>query len=342
MSEIDPETPPLAPDAVPAQPPILAKIAEPAARHLAHTTAPTAADYARRALAPSTIKRYAADWDDFLGFCRATGRQALPAAASTVADYLASLARSHSRSALRRRLSAIAQAHKLKNIAWAPDPLIRRTLRGILRQHGTPPRPAAALTTAEIKTLLATCDRSLAGIRDKAMLLVCYAGGLRRSELVAIEREHVSISTDGMRIHLPRSKTDPGGEGVQVFITKGERRETCPVKALEDWLAVSRTAFGPVFRKVDKWGGINHRGLHPDAVRQILRRHVAAAGLSVGTLARLSPHGLRAGCATQAYLNGADDDSIMRHLRHKSLLTTRGYVRRAQLMTESPSKKLGL
>jgi hypothetical protein len=112
MSEIDPETPPLPPDAVPAQPPILAKIAEPAARHLAHTTAPTAADYARRALAPSTIKRYAADWDDFLGFCRATGRQALPPAASTVADYLASLARSHGRAARHRRLSAIAQAEK--------------------------------------------------------------------------------------------------------------------------------------------------------------------------------------------------------------------------------------
>jgi site-specific recombinase XerD len=183
----------------------------------------TAADYARRSLAPNTLRAYRADWEDFLAWCRINGQPPLPAAPETVAAYLASLALTHGRAALRRRLAAITQAHKLRGIAWTPDPRVRRTLRGILRQHGTASRKAAALTTAEIRQLVATCDAGLSGTRDRALLLLGYAGALRRSELVAIERAHLSFTPEGLKLHIPRSKGDPEGEGSEIGILPGAR-----------------------------------------------------------------------------------------------------------------------
>jgi integrase len=114
------------------------------------------------------------------------------------------------------------------------------------------------------------------------------------------------------------------------------------VRALQARLEVSQTEHGPVFRRIDQWGGIDDRALHPDAVRTILLRHATAAGLTVGALERLSPHGLRAGFVTEAYQAGVADAAIMAHTRHKDHATMRGYVRRAQLLSESPAKQLGL
>ena len=132
------------------------------------------------------------------------------------------------------------------------------------------------------------------------------------------------------------------GPGTELGIPRGAKPETCPVRALEAWLEVSGCRFGPVFRKVNRWGDVEPQALHPDAVRQILRRRAAEAGLTVSGLERLSPHGLRAGFITEAYRQGARDEEIMDHTRHRDLRTMRGYVRRAKLLSESPVKKLGL
>lgn len=120
----------------------------------------------------------------------------------------------------------------------------------------------------------------------------------------------LSFTPDGLRLLIPRSKTDAEGQGSEIGIPRGERRETCPVRALQAWLEASRCEHGPVFRRIDMWGGIDDRALHPDAVRQILRRRVEKAGLTVGTFERLSPHGLRAGFVTAAYNAGVPDEAI--------------------------------
>lgn len=175
------------------------------------------------------------------------------------------------------------------------------------------------------------------------MLLLGYAGALRRGELVAVRREHVTFTADGLRLLVPRSKGDPEGRGEEVGIPRSERAATCPVRALEEWLRASRCGHGPVFRKVEARGGLSLEALHPDAVRRILRRRAAAAGLSsVPPLERLSPHGLRAGFVTEAYKAGPRDEEIMAHTRHRDLKTMRGYVRRAKLVGDSPAKRLGL
>ena len=302
-----------------------------------------AIDFAGQALAPNTLRAYRTDWQHFCAWCRAAGWSPLPAAPETVAAYLASLAATHTSSALVRRLAALSRAHRLAGQDWPrAHPAIRNTLRGIQRTYGRPPRQAAALATAELRRLVATCDSTPAGQRDRALLLLGYAAALRRSELVAIECEHLQLTHDGLRLQIPRAKGDQTGKGASIGIPRGTTPATCPVKALEAWLKTSRCAHGPVFRSIDARGVIDRRALNPDAVRRILARHAALAGLTVPSGERLSPHGLRAGFITQAYINGARDEQIMDHTRQKDLRTMRGYVRRAKLVTDSPAKLLGL
>ncbi|MFC7478244.1 tyrosine-type recombinase/integrase [Dankookia sp. GCM10030260] len=299
--------------------------------------------YAADALAPATLRAYAADWRHFCGWCAEAGCTPLPALPTAVAAYLASLAGLYSRAALDRRLAAIGQQHRLCGLAWAAgDPAIRTTLQGIARQHGSRRRQAAALTSTELKKLVAACGGDTAGLRDRALLLVGFAGALRRSELVGIDREHLRFTEAGLRILLPSSKTDQEGKGVELGLSRGKRRETCPVRALEAWLTASRCQFGPVFRKVDRWGTIEHARLGGDAVRDILLSRAKAAKLVVHGSERLSPHGLRAGFVTEAYLAGARDEQVMDHTRHRDLKTMRGYVRRAKLVTDSATKLLDL
>lgn len=299
--------------------------------------------YARDALAPETLRAYATDWAHFTSWCRAAGCAPLPAEPAAVAAYLAAQAPLYSRSALERRLAAIGQQHRLRGLDWsAGHPAIRTTLRGIFRTHGSCRRQAVALTSAELKRLVAACGGDLAGLRDRALLLLGFAGALRRSELVAVEREHLRFTEAGLRLMLPSSKTDQEGRGVELGITRGKRPETCPVRALEAWLEASDCRYGPVFRKIDRWGTIEHRALGGDAVRDILLKRAAAARITADGGERLSPHGLRAGFVTEAYMAGARDEQVMDHTRHRDLKTMRGYVRRAKLVTESATKLLDL
>ncbi len=299
--------------------------------------------YAQGADAPETRRAYATDWRDFTAWCAKTGLDPLPAAPETIAAFLAAAAPRLALATLRRRLAAIARAHRQAGREfWPGHPAIRGTLRGIARAHAAPPRQAAALATAELRRLVATCGPDAAGLRDRALLLLGYAAALRRSELVAIDREHLRLEAAGLRLTLPRSKTDPEAAGALLGIPRGRHPATCPVRALEAWLTASACEFGSVFRKVDRWGGIETRRLHPDAVRQILARRVAAAGLAVPAGETLSPHGLRAGFVTEAYRAGLRDEEIMGHTRHRSLASMRRYVRRARLLDDSPAQKLGL
>jgi integrase len=302
-----------------------------------------AMDFADQALSPATLRAYRAAWRHFRQWCEAAGWPALPAAPETVGAYLAALAPSCASSTLVQRLAALSRAHRLASVPWpSAHPAIRNTLRGIQRKHGRPARQAAALMTDELTRLVATCDATLAGQRDRALLLLGYAGALRRSELVAIAREDVTFDKDGLRLLIPRAKGDQTGKGVSIGLPRAGAPDRCPVRALEVWLEASGCRYGPVFRGIDHRGVIGNQGLHPDAVRTILARRAALAGVVTASGERLSPHGLRAGFITQAYANGARDEQIMEHTRQKDLRTMRGYVRRARLVSDSPAKLLGL
>ncbi len=314
--------------------------------------APTAAGQAaldaaralgRHADAPATLRAYKADWTHYAAWCAAKGFAPVPAHPATVGAYLASLATSHAPTTIRRRLAAIGRLHRFNDLPWNPShPDVQGPLRGLLRSHGRPPRQAAALTLPMLRALVATCDRSARGRRDRALLLIGLAAALRRSELVALQVEDVAVVAGGLRLRIPRSKTDPGGEGAEVGLPRGRHVETCPLRALEDWQEVARRKAGPLFRRIGAGGRIGHAALHPDAVRLILNYRVRLAGLAVDAFERLSPHALRVGFITAAYDQGVRDEDIMRHTRHRDLATMRGYVRRAGLLGESPAGLIDL
>ena len=299
--------------------------------------------YQDAADAPSTLRAYASDLKNYEAWCARHGMVALPATPDVVGAYLAAAGEGYAMQTLRRRVAAIARASGVSGHPLdTKHPAIRETLRGIGRTHGSRSRRSAALTTTEVKALNQVCEPGLAGDRDRALLLVAFAGALRRSELVALDVEKLTWSNEGVKLLLERSKTDKEGEGAEVMIVFGGNEATCPVRALSLWLEAAGLEFGPVFRKVNKGGRVENCRLSGDAVRQILLRRATQAGLKGSLAEPVSPHGLRAGFVTTAYHNGVPDEEIMGHTRHRSLTTMRSYVRRAKLSQASPSGKLGL
>lgn len=301
-----------------------------------------AVDLAQASVSPRTARQYEADWNAFRTWCDGHGVPPMPAPPAVVAAYLAERSATRGRSGLRLILAAVAHHHRRAGHLWtSADPVIASVMRGILREQKRPVRPAAALTSAELRLLLAGCGDDLAGLRDRALLLIGFAGALRRSELVALDHEDVRFTADGLVLRIRSSKGDQEGQGADVGITRGSRPGTCPVRALEAWLRRARIKYGPVFRRLTAAGTIEGR-LAANGVWWILRARAKGAGIEVDPGERLSPHGLRAGFITEAYLNGALDEQAGAHARQKSLDTTRSYRRRAKVLTASPTKLLDL
>jgi integrase len=298
---------------------------------------------ARTATAPATLRAYRADWTHFSTWCASHGFVPVPAAPAIVGAYLASLAHTHAPTTIRRRLAALGKLHRFNDLPWnAAHREIQGPLQGLLREHGRPVDKAAALSLAMLRQLVATCDRSARGRRDRALLLIGFAGALRRSELVSLTVEDVAVVAGGLRLRIARGKTDQAGQGAEIGLPRGRHLETCPLRAFEAWQAIAKRRAGPLFRRIRTGGRIGDAALHPDAVRRILAHRIALAGLTQEGFGRLSAHALRVGFITEAYQTGVRDEDIMRHTRHRDLRTMRGYVQRAGLLTESPAGALDL
>ena len=297
----------------------------------------------RKAAAPATLRAYKADWTHYAAWCAEKGFTPVPAAPATVGAYLASLKDSHAPTTVRRRLAAIGKMHRFNDLPWNPGHRdISGPLQGLLRERGRPVQKAAALTLTMLRQLVATCDASARGRRDRALLLIGFAGALRRSELVALQVEDVMATAEGLRVRIRRGKTDRAGEGAELGLPRGRHVETCPTRAFEAWQAVAKRKAGPLFRRISTAGRIGDAALHPDAVRRILAHRIGLAGITVEGFERLSAHALRVGFITEAYGKGVRDEDIMRHTRHRDLRTMRGYVQRAGLVTESPAGLIDL
>lgn len=300
-----------------------------------------AEEFARAALSASSLRAYRADWNHFLDWCLEHGREGLPASVATVCDYLASMATSHKRATIERRLVTIRQAHRLAGHPFGNHPQIQKTLKGMFRLHGQPRVKASALCLEETRQLIDVCVGDVKGLRDRAMFLVAFAGALRRSEIAAMQVVDLGFEGGGLRLFLPRSKTDQEGEGEIVGIPRGDNPETCPVTALQRWLRAAPSA-GAVFRWVRADGTVMDECLHPDSIGRILQKRAAEAGVRAMPRERITAHGFRAGFITEAYRRGARDEEIMAHSRHADLRTMHGYVRRAKLLTKANKVAVGL
>jgi len=196
----------------------------------------------------------------------------------------------------------------------------------------------ATVSAGAASRSVGTAEMGLADARDRALLLLGFAGALRRSELVALDIADVTEDDDGLRLVIRRSKTDQDGEGVLVGLPYGSNPATCPVRAWRAWLTCSGLTEGPAFRAVDRHGRLGARRLSDRAVADMIKRRAAVAGLS----GRFGGHSLRAGFATESYARGVPELAVMRHGRWRSAAVMRGYVEEGALWTDNAAARIGL
>ena len=299
-----------------------------------------AQDYANLAKTPNTRRAYRADWADFTAWCRVHGRTPLPAVPETVALYLSALADHRKTSTLARRLSAISQAHQ---VAGYPSPTkdqsVRAVAAGLRRAQGTAQEGKAPTVTADVRRMVDALPGTLMGRRDRALLLLGFAGAFRRSELVALDVADVAERPEGLAVTIRRSKTDQEGAGRTVGIPYGSHYESCPVRALRAWLAAAGIAHGPLFQAIDRHGNLLPGRLSAQGVARAVKRAAVAAKLDP---AKYAGHSLRAGLATAAAEAGVSERAIMAQTGHKSLPMVRKYIRGGSLWRENAAAEVGL
>jgi len=295
---------------------------------------------AREAIPENTKRAYRADWRDFETFCSRRKLSSLPARPEHVCAYLAAKSRILKRTSIRRRLTVIGIVHRMRGFQNPlEDSRVKQTWRGILRSKIESEERKAPLLLKDLRTIMEALGPDLAGIRDKALLLLGFAGAMRRSEIVALNVSHIELQDDGLVVHLTRSKTDQLGVGRKIGIPHGENALTCPAKALLRWFEASGISEGAIFRKVNRHGELEGNRLCGASVALIVKRAFRLVGKRPQ---RFSGHSLRAGLATQAAMMGASERSIQKQTGHKSVKTLRTYIRDGSLFLENAAKKAGL
>jgi site-specific recombinase XerD len=285
---------------------------------------------ARAEKAASTRKAYGTDFRMFRDWCDARAVTPLPAAPETVASYLAAHAATSKPSTLARRVAAIGYAHKLANLELPTDAEgVRATMRGIRRTFGGAKDKKAPAVAAKMLSMAALAPDTLTGLRDRALLLLGFAGAFRRSELVALDVADIEETETGLLVRIQGSKTDQERQGETIAIARGD--VACPVKALRAWLEASGIESGPIFRPIDKGGTVRGSRLTCRSVANFVKAYAAAAGFDGKTF---SGHSLRSGFLTSAAAMGKSIFKMMDVSRHKSVDTLRGYVRDAELFKD--------
>jgi len=275
--------------------------------------------YVQAGVSPATRRAYRADLDHF----EAWGGT-FPAADAQIAAYIAEHATVLKVATLTRRLAAISIAHDARDL---PNPvrsaLVRATMRGIRRAHGAGQRQAKPLLRGDLFFVLGAMGDRPKDLRDRALLLIGFAGGLRRSELSAINCRDIEQVQQGIILTIPRSKPDQEGVGRKIGIPFG-RTIHCPVRALDAWLAAAQIEDGPVFRLVDRHGRVSVGRLSGEAVSLIVQERLAAPGFDP---TGYSGHSLRAGFATSATRAGVLTFKIRQQTGHASDAMLSRYVR---------------
>jgi integrase len=252
----------------------------------------------------------------------------LPADPWTVASYLAAYAETLSVATLVRRMATISKAHEARGL---PNPcrseIVRATLRGIKRTRGIAQREAKALLREDLFRVLDAMGDGVKAARDRALLLIGFAGGFRRSELVGLDCADIERVRQGMIMMLRRSKVDQMGEGRKIGVPFGRTRH-CPILALDCWLAVSGIDEGPIFRPVDRHGRIAAERLSGEAVSLVVKERVAVAGMNASGF---SGHSQRAGFATSAAQAGVSTLKIRAQTGHASDAMLGRYIRDGEL-----------
>ena len=284
----------------------------------------------------ATRKAYGCDWSDFLAWCAAAGRCPLPASSDSVGLYLVGLARAGRLvSTIERRCSSIAYNHLAAGHKSPVTEDVREVLYGLRRKLGVdPPNRKLALTVDDLRAILKAMPDDVLGVRDRAIMLLGFASGLRRSELSALDLASLRFEAAGVVVHLARSKTDQEGRGRELGVHRGHHVLTCPVRALNAWIRERGAWPGPLFPIVDLHSGkVTRRRLSGEGIHKALRAACTRAGLDAR---KYGGHSLRAGLATAAAANGASELAIMQRTGHASVAMLTRYVRHGSVFAVDP------
>jgi site-specific recombinase XerD len=275
----------------------------------------------RNSKSKNTLRAYKSDYNDFSLFCSKNGFQAMPTQPKILALYITHLSSYSKYSTLKRRLASISILHKTKgHYIDTKHPIIMENLMGIKRTNGSNQKGKKPLIISDLKVLIKAIDElkqsEIKKIRDKALLLIGFSGGFRRSELVDIEHEDIEFVSEGVKIYIKRSKTDQSGEGMTKAIPYFDNKIFCPVNALKNWIEIFDLKKGKIFKISDK------------SVALIIKKYANYAGLDSH---KYAGHSLRSGFATSAAESGAEERNIMAMTGHKSTEMVRRYIKEANL-----------
>ncbi len=282
--------------------------------------------YLQASLSDNSKRAYLNDVRHFLAW-----GGSIPSTPDQVAGYLVAHAETHSNATLTRRLVSLSRAHTSQGHASpTKTDLVKATLHGIRRVHGTAQHQVSPILKVDIMAMVDNLT-GMIGVRDKALLLIGFAGAFRRSELVALAGADLSFVEQGLVIHIRRSKTDQTGEGRKVAIPYARGRH-CPVLALKHWLSTAEISDGPIFRPITRHGHVQQSALSTEAVALIVKKRAQAIGLDPS---QFSGHSLRAGLATSAAQAGVSAHKIQQQTGHKSIEMLSRYIRDANIFVDN-------
>ena len=276
--------------------------------------------------AKNTLRAYQSDFKDFSLFCSNNSFSSMPTQPKIIALYITHLSKSCKFSTLKRRIASISVLHKLKgHYLDTKHPIIMENLHGIKRTLGSRQKAKKPLLINDLKLIIKVIDQKK--VRDKALILVGFAGGFRRSELVNIFNEDVEFVPEGVKILIRRSKTDQSGEGIIKAIPYFDNQEFCPVIALQYYIKLKfkDKIEGKIFDISDK------------SVALIIKKYADKAGLDAS---KYAGHSLRSGFATTAAEFGAEERNIMAMTGHKTTQMVRRYIQEANLFKNNALNKI--
>ena len=293
--------------------------------------------------ANNTIRAYKSDFNDFGLFCAQNGFKSLPSEPKIVSLYLTHLSTKDAKmSTLKRRLVSIGIIHKLKgHYLDTKHPSIIENIMGIKRRKGSVQKGKKPILINYLKEIINVIDdqnkEDIKKFRDRSIILIGFSGGFRRNEIVSLDCDDLDFVPEGVKINIKRSKTDQFGEGFTKALPYFERSKYCPVVSLKKWIAISKIASGPVFRRFVKGSKLSKKRLTDQTVALLIKEYLNLAGIDSKNY---SGHSLRSGFATSAAESGVEERSIMAMTGHKSTEMVRRYIKESNLFKNNALNKI--
>ena len=297
----------------------------------------------RNSKATNTVRAYKSDFEDFSLFCVKNGFKNIPSDPKVVSLYLTYLSsKDVTISTIKRRIVSIGVIHKMKgHYLDTKHPVIVQNFMGIKRRKGVNQIGKKPLLINDLKKIVDVINQQnepdIKKLRNKALLLVGFAGGFRRNELISLDKEDLDFVFEGVKINIRKSKTDQYGKGFTKGIPYFQNYLYCPVKNLNNWLNISKIKRGPIFLRFSKGSKLTNIRLSDQSVALIIKEYLIKSGIDSKNY---SGHSLRSGFATSAAEAGAEERSIMAMTGHKSTDMVRRYIKEANIFKNNALDKI--